>query len=102
MITLKQNQETNNIILDYKKIINSFLNHDISLKEFQHIYLECFKREKRPLKDELYEILEELFEDTDMCTTNKSLIKKYPKFYIDEATLRKKANETLQKLNISM
>jgi hypothetical protein len=91
--------KTINIVLDYKNIIYSFLNHDISLKEFQHIYLECFKKEKRPLEDKLYEILEELFGDTDMYTSDSYLLSQDPKFYINEDTLRKKASETLQKLN---
>ncbi|MDR1180353.1 MAG: colicin immunity domain-containing protein [Bacteroidales bacterium] len=77
--------------------MNSFLNYDIPLKKFQHVYLECFKKEKRPFKNEL---LEELFRDTDMCISDNCLLSKYPEFYIDEDTLRKKADETLQKLNI--
>jgi hypothetical protein len=89
----------NDIVIDYKNIIEPFLSNNISIQKFILTYLEFFKKEKRQCGDELYYVLEELFENADMCTSNKYLLLKYPENYIDEKTLRKKANETLQKLN---
>jgi hypothetical protein len=86
------------VIVDYKNMIESFLNNNISLQEFILTYLEFFKKEKRLYKDEIYYILDELFGDVDMCTSDNYLLSVHFEFYIDESTLRKKAHDALQKL----
>jgi len=88
-----------NNIDSYISLIDKFVSHKISLAKFRISYMEEFKNDQRMLGEPIFPILNGLFGDADMCTSNKQLLGDYPEFYIDEKTLREKAAIALKQLD---
>lgn len=87
-----------NAYTDYAMLLNRFLDGKISTEEFQCTYLRCFKNEDRKLDESLFELLDELFGDVDAFCTDQELLAENPDFYVDEAALREKTAQSLQRL----
>ncbi|MCB9996612.1 MAG: hypothetical protein H6869_09270 [Rhodospirillales bacterium] len=81
----------------YDVLIEDFLKHKITVKEFERQYLDKFATE-RILGDELYEPLNWLFAEVDCYTDMPIGPDDDPAFNIDESQLRKSAAEVLQKI----
>lgn len=77
---------------EYKELIQRFLQGFISSSEFRDLYIEKFKSESRVLDEDLFFLLDELYGDADMYSEDVFLINKNPGVYLDEVTLRSKAN----------
>jgi hypothetical protein len=82
----------------YMLLIKRLLGNEISINKFRKLYFDKFVNEQ--LDEQSFLILDKFYGDVEAFTTDESLIVKYPKFYINEATLREKASETLQRLNM--
>lgn len=81
---------TRDICSDYKQLIDKFINGSLLVDEFQHIYLDKFKNEKRYLNKTLHELLEDIFGDIDSFTLDPELHAERPYFYLNESRLRNK------------
>jgi hypothetical protein len=88
------------ICTEYRLLFNRFLAGTIPVAEFQAMYLDRFKNEKRWLGDELYELLESVFGDVDSFSTDPELLTKNPDFYLDERTLREKIQSAATRLSV--
>ena len=77
------------ICKEYLELLEAFLSGRLRADEFQNQYLSKFKMEKRPIDDEIYEVLEAAFGDANSLTSDSELLKMNSPFYIDEAALRK-------------
>jgi hypothetical protein len=89
----------NDVLHDYELLLEQFINGTIMVKELQNLYLDRFKKELRPMDESLYEVLEELFGDIDICTADPELLTKHSAFYLDEASLRHKIRQGLKQLS---
>lgn len=78
------------VCTDYGQLLGQFVNGSLSVEEFQAIYLEKFKQEKRHMTDAVYELLEGVFGDIDSFTFDPELHAESPQFYLDECALREK------------
>ena len=58
---------------DYQRLIERFLNREISAAEFEATYLDRFKKEKRHFPAETFEALDRLFGDVDMFCSDDQL-----------------------------
>ncbi|MFE1246061.1 colicin immunity domain-containing protein [Fictibacillus sp. NPDC058756] len=74
----------------YMKLMEKFLNHAMSFEEFEKRFLNKFRVESVWLDDELFKILNEVFEAIDFCRSDFS-----------ELILRKKINDSLRRLELS-
>jgi hypothetical protein len=91
-------EEKHNIIKKYSALINRFLNREISADEFQDIYLETYLTKKERLGEELYDILEQLFGDTECYSDMPPPPKAAPGFHVTEAELYECAKRALDGL----
>lgn len=82
----------------YMKIINNFLNGVVSIKEFQKIFFEEFKKEPAGMNSELYEVLNRLFSDLNICTEDEYLLNKFHGNYQDISNTINGVNIAAQKL----
>lgn len=82
----------------YLKIINSFLDGVVSIKELQKIFFEEFKKEPAGMNSELYEVLNWLFSDLDIYTEDEYLLNKFPGNYQDINNTINGINMAAQKL----
>ena len=82
----------------YSSLIQRFLNNAISSKQFQTAYLIRFQDEARVLDEPLFLLLDELFGDIDACTDVPELLAEDPDFYLDEKSLRSKAESVLARM----
>jgi hypothetical protein len=87
-----------NIKTDYATLMDLFLSGKMSAGEFQVTYLDRFKTEARELSESLYGLLQGLFADVDMYSTDPELLKSWPDNYIDERALREKVKHALDQL----
>lgn len=87
-----------NVFDSYSGLIQRFLNHELSSKEFQAAYMLQFLDEARPLDEPLFLLLDELFGDVDSCTDNPELLAEKPDFYLDARGLELKARSVLQRM----
>lgn len=83
---------------EYERLIHGFLCGDLSAKEFQIEYINKFKTEKRILRGDLYEVLEEVFGCADSFTTDVNLLSENPNFYLTELQLREKMGTVADRL----
>lgn len=88
------------IFKDYEYLIQQFLEKKITLSEFQKLYFDKFKSENREMCESIFLILDGLFADLDGVTSDEDLLKNSNdfSFYIDETTLRQRAQSALRKL----
>lgn len=82
-------------LLKYENLIEGFVNEDISVDEFEHLYLTMFKNEGDTISDASFEILNKLFSDIDVYCGDESLMSADD---IDEDQLRACAQISLQEL----
>jgi hypothetical protein len=90
------------ICVEYGLLLDRFIQDVISVDNFQLLFLEQFKKEKRKLDVEVYDLLETLFGDVDSFTRDSALLDEAPDFYLCEKQLLekvKKAREQLTKLS---
>jgi hypothetical protein len=87
-----------NPLVDYASLLEQFLSGAMPLEEFQATYLDRFKGEG-PLEEPLFELLDELFGDVDFFTTDSQLLAENPDFYLNEAKLRQKVRQTVERLS---
>lgn len=81
----------------YINLITSYMNKNIDYNIFQREFFKKFKSEDI-VENNLYEILEKLFSDIDVCTSDENLLKEGG-YYITESELRNCSNIALLKLN---
>ena len=82
----------------YLALMSRFLAHELTASEFQYAFLQQFKHETRPIDAAMFELLDELFGDIDSYTADQTLLAEAPGFYLDEAGLRLKVEEILQRM----
>lgn len=82
----------------YSNLIQCFLNNAISSKDFQTAYLIRFQDEARLLDEPLFLLLDELFGDIDACTDDPELLAEDPEFYLDEKSLKSRAESVLARM----
>lgn len=87
-----------NPLVDYRLLLEQFLNGAMSVEKFQATYLDRFKNEGQ-LDGPLFELLDELFGDVDSFTTDQQLLTEKPGFYLDEAGLREKVRRAANRLS---
>ena len=86
------------IVDKYKQLIEDFLDENITASKFQTQYFKTFIESDDRLDDELFVILNGVFESAD-CYWHKCLPGQETPFEISEQQLRKEVNEALIKLN---
>jgi len=82
----------------YKQLIEDFLDEKITANEFQTQYFKTFIKSDDRLGDELFLILNGVFESAE-CYWHECLPGQETSFEISEQQLRKEVNEALIKLN---
>ncbi|MFE7083798.1 colicin immunity domain-containing protein [Priestia megaterium] len=82
----------------YKQLIEDFLDEKITADEFQTQYFKTFIESDDKLGDELFLILNGVFESAE-CYWHECLPGQETSFEISEQQLRKEVNEALIKLN---
>lgn len=91
-----------NIYTDYGRLLHGFLAGASSAEDFQRVYIDRFKNERRELDDALFEILDELFGNVDAFCADPDLLAALvvakPGFYLDEQALRDKVAQASQRL----
>lgn len=60
-------------IQKYKVMIEAFVANEISAREFEQIYLTTVKAEQQILPDNVFSVLQELFEDVDAYVSDPEL-----------------------------
>ena len=75
---------------DLRRIIDNFVDGSLSVEQFQAEYLRRMKSQAR-FSEACFEILDKLFGDVDAYTSDVSLIRQNPAFFIDETELRVRA-----------
>ncbi len=105
--------EESMLITKYKRLLESFLDQQISVAEFETAYLKAVKTDPADISNELYQILQELFWAVDsyspecqiwsvtLTSANQILskIEAETAFTISEQKLRQVTQQTLSKLN---
>lgn len=87
-----------NLTDDYSNLISRFLRKEISVQEFEKIYLAKFKGETRDMSEYEFEALDWLFAKVDCYTDIQSLIDQKPEWHINEDQLRESAAKVLEEL----
>lgn len=87
-----------NALVDYRSLLEQFLNGAMPVEEFQATYLDRFKNEGQ-LDEPLFELLDEIFGDVDSFTTDQQLLAENPGFYLDEVGLREKVRNVVNRLS---
>ncbi|WHY84643.1 colicin immunity domain-containing protein [Neobacillus novalis] len=82
----------------YKRLMEDFINEEITVKDFERGYLNTFKNETERMDNTLFEILNGVFEAVD-CYWHECLPGEETAFEISEQQLRKEVSEALVKLN---
>lgn len=80
-----------------KKLITDFLDNKITADEFQDQYIKTFKKSNEDLSNELFLILNDIFESAD-CYWHEYLPSQETSFEISEQELRKEVKIGLTKL----
>ena len=83
---------------NYKKLLSKYLHHEISVEEFSSKFEDIFLSEDSGMDDELFEILEDLFEDNLAFDPNVS-IEDEKVSRISENTFRNEVIDALNKLS---
>lgn len=81
---------------DYWQLINTYLNREIDVAEFEKSFLERFKNEQRQFSDEVFTTLDRLFSDLDMFCAEDEL---RDEDELDEGQLRKACERALMSLD---
>ncbi|WP_350023736.1 colicin immunity domain-containing protein [Pseudomonas protegens] len=84
--------------IEYKFIIQRYLNDELSSLEFQALYIYKFKNEGRLLDENLFLLLDELFGDVDAYTEDESLLIESPGLYLSRQGLIEKAQNIFSRL----
>lgn len=82
----------------YRSMLECFLSKELTVEQFQAMFLTSFKNETRQLDESLFFLLDELFGDVDCYTSSPELLAEQQGFYIDEQTLRGKVRRTLDQM----
>lgn len=82
---------------EYAELIQAFLNSKISIQDFEKEYMQTFLNEPRGMEQNVFLILDKFFADVE-CYDASINPDTEDDFNITEATLRKKAEETLENL----
>jgi hypothetical protein len=86
------------VVYKYKKLMECFINEDITIEEFERNYLKTFKNETERIGSPLFEILNGVFEAVDRYW-HECLPGEETAFEISEEQLRKEVHEALVKLS---
>lgn len=89
-----------NIFIEYLDMVNDFLKKDLAYDDFSEGFFHKFKNEDGSLSDREYEILDNIFEFIDMCTTDASLLSDRMDFNISEGKLRDELKKIVEKLEL--
>lgn len=84
--------------VEYKALIQRYLNDEFSSLDFQKLYIEKFKNEDRLLDECLFLILDEFFGDVDAYTEDEELLVGNSDFYLNQDMFREKAKSVLNRL----
>ncbi len=84
-----------NTSFDYKKLIEDFLHRNITVKQFEELYIHHWAKSDL---GKFEDVLETLFYDVDAYTDLPIETLKNPSEFIDEDELRVRAQKTLDKL----
>ncbi len=82
---------------EYAELIQAFLNSKILIQDFEKKYMQIFLNETREMEQNIFLILDKFFADVE-CYDASINSHTEDDFNITEATLRKRAEETLEKL----
>lgn len=85
-------------LTDYKKLLRSFIDGEMSAAEFRELFLQRFKTEDVPLPEEIFKTLDKMFGDADCFTEDDELLNSRPEFYVTADQLRVLAQESLEDL----
>lgn len=87
-----------NIKEEYLQLINSFLEDKIGANEFSLKYLHKMKSDNRTFGDDLYDILQKMFDEANSYTDNPEIYYSNPDFYLTDSELKIRAKEIFNKL----
>lgn len=86
-------------LLEYKKIIDKFVNREISAKKFRKMFSNLFYDDSlKPVNDHEFDIIDDLWGCIEFYEPKKH-IRKGNSDYMDENQLRKKVKEFQKKIN---
>jgi superfamily II DNA or RNA helicase len=83
---------------EYETLIECFLNHEITVHEFEETYLQKFKDETRDWNDDIFDLLDYLFAKIDAFTNLPITHAANADDYTNEEQLRKIAREVLKEI----
>lgn len=88
----------------YGKLLQRFIQGDLSADEFQLRYLDMFKQEGGRLSEPLFELLDRLFGDVDAFCGDPNVLEEleaaHPGFYLDESELRRRVVDAAEALRV--
>jgi len=76
------------ILHEYIELLQEYIDGRIPVDAFRTRYFKRFKGESRPLREELYLVLDRAFGELECFTTDPELLAANPSLYLDEAALR--------------
>jgi hypothetical protein len=77
--------------IPYKGLLDLYVNDKLSTEAFCRQYEDTYLSDKTMFEPELYEILNELFYDTDAWTADPALIAERPTYYLNETQFHQRA-----------
>ncbi|MBV7537190.1 hypothetical protein KW842_15590 [Duganella sp. sic0402] len=83
---------------DYLRLLQRFLQHQISPQEFQVAFFARFQNEPPNMDETLFLLLDELFGALDCYTEDIGLQAERPGFYLDIKGLERESVEILRRL----
>jgi hypothetical protein len=83
----------------YKALLDLYVNEKLSTEAFCRRYEDAYLSDRTMFEPELYEILNELFYDTDAWTSDPALIAERPSYYLNEVQFRQKAKLAAARLD---
>jgi len=83
---------------DYKALLDQVLNGTLSVEAFMTLYFERFKNETRPMSETVFQVLDGVFADLDVFTTDPELLAAKPDFYLDEKQLQARIHDAARRL----
>lgn len=85
---------------EYGQLLGQFVNGGLQVEEFQENFLRRFKQERRPMNEEIFDLLEGVFGDVDSFSRNRGLLAKRSEFYLNEQQLRERAKTAWTQLQL--
>jgi hypothetical protein len=83
----------------YKALLELYVAQKLPTEEFCRRYDAMFLADETIFEDSLYDILNDLFVDSEALTADPKLLAERPSYHLDERNFRKKAEKAAVRLD---